>query len=147
MSDRIHVATRKGLFTVDRSADGKWAVTADAFLGDPVTMVLHDRRDGTLYAALNLGHFGPKLHRSDNGGESWSECAMPSLAGVVPPQADGEDTGPSVHQIWALETGSTDQPGLLWAGTIPGALFHSADRAESFEECCSKTKGRADASN
>jgi len=123
VSDKIHVATRKGLFTVERGTAGKWAVTADAFLGEPVTMVLHDRRDGALYAALNLGHFGPKLHRSDDSGESWNECTMPGLA--------GEDA--SVHQIWALEPGAADQSGTLWAGTIPGALFRSDDRAESWQ--------------
>ena len=62
----LHVATRKGLFTVRPDADD--AVSTPSFLGDPVTSVLHDRRDGTLYAALNLGHFGRKLHRCDLGG-------------------------------------------------------------------------------
>jgi hypothetical protein len=39
-------------------------VTSTHFLGDPVTMVLADPRDGTLHAALNLGHFGIMMHRS-----------------------------------------------------------------------------------
>ena len=38
MSDKIYVATRKGLFTVERSSAGKWAIAGSAFIGDPVTM-------------------------------------------------------------------------------------------------------------
>ena len=31
-----------------------------------------------------------------------------------------------------METGHADEPGRLWAGTIPGGLFHSEDRGESW---------------
>ena len=44
MNDRFHVATRKGLFTLDRQ-EGGWKITQTAFMGNPVTMVLHDRRE------------------------------------------------------------------------------------------------------
>ena len=67
MSDRIWIATRKGLFAAERSARG-WRMRPGAFLGDHVSMVLPDPRDGTLYAALSHGHFGAKLHRSTDGG-------------------------------------------------------------------------------
>jgi hypothetical protein len=36
-------------------------------------------------------------------------------------------------QIWCLEAGGNDEPGVLWAGTIPGGLFHSKDNDESWE--------------
>ncbi len=71
MSDRLYVATRKGLFTLDRTGDGTappWSVTRAAFLGDPVSIVLPDPRDGHVYAAIGHGHFGVKLHRSTDGG-------------------------------------------------------------------------------
>jgi hypothetical protein len=125
----IHVATRKGLFTLERTAQGRWEVVETSFLGDPVTMVLHDVRDGTLYAALNLGHFGGKMHRSENRGKSWQEVAHPSF----PRQPDGaEGKAPSVHQVWALAAGGPHEAGKLWAGTIPGALFVSLDRGDSW---------------
>jgi hypothetical protein len=60
---RFHVATRKGLFTVDRNSAGGWAITRVSFLGDNCTLVMHDPRDGSLLAALNHGHFGNKMHR------------------------------------------------------------------------------------
>ena len=56
-ASRLWVASRKGLIPFMREAGG-WRAGAPAFLGEPVTMVLHDARDGTLYAALRLGHFG-----------------------------------------------------------------------------------------
>ncbi|MGL6180618.1 MAG: hypothetical protein ACRC2G_00520, partial [Aestuariivirga sp.] len=67
MSETLLVSTRKGLFDIGMGKSG-WAVTDSAFLGDNVTLALHDRRDGTDYAALNHGHFGVKLHRRDKGG-------------------------------------------------------------------------------
>ena len=40
------------------------------FLAEPVSMMLEDPRDGALYAALHLGHFGAKLHRSRDAGRT-----------------------------------------------------------------------------
>src|SRR5688572_31922796 len=86
MSERIHVATRKGVFTIGRKA-GAWAIENVSFLGDNCSMVMHDPRptklagangDGTLYAALGHGHFGVKMHRSVDGGKTWKEIATPS---------------------------------------------------------------------
>ena len=125
MSDQLVLGTRKGLFDVRRGSKG-WTLGATAFLGSPVSMTLVDRRDGAWYAALDLGHFGVKLHRSRDGGGSWEEIATPSYEGV-----GGEDP-PSLKLIWALETGGADEPGVLWAGTIPGGLFRSPDHGESW---------------
>ena len=128
MSDQFYVASRKGLFTY-RSNDAGWETDAPAFLGEPVSAVLKDPRDGAVYAALNLGHFGPKLHRSDDDGGSWTELSPPAFG-----QADPEDKdAPSVEQIWTIVPGGDDEPGALWAGTIPGALWRSEDRGESWK--------------
>lgn len=127
MSDRLFAATRKGLFEFRRNGSG-WGVENTAFLGSPVSMMLADPRDGGLYAALDLGHFGCKLHRSDDGGASWTEIAAPSYAGIDADEADP----PSLKLIWTLEAGGADEPGVLWAGTIPGGLFKSADRGQSW---------------
>jgi hypothetical protein len=127
MSDRLLAATRKGLFEFRRNGRG-WQVANTAFLGSPVSMTLADPRDGALYAALDLGHFGVKLHRSDDGGKSWTEIAAPSYAGVDPDEADP----PALKLIWALEPGGEDEPDVLWAGTIPGGLFRSTDRGDSW---------------
>src|SRR5919198_4795291 len=101
MSDVIQVATRKGLFRVERGTRG-WAIAGVAFLGDPVTMALDDARDGALYAALNLGHFGVKLRRSDDRGRTWSEVPAPSFPPEPGVEGAGAQKGPSVHQVWSL---------------------------------------------
>ena len=88
MARLLHVSTRKGLFRLRRGASG-WAIEHVSFLGDPVTAVLEDPRDGTLYAALNLGHFGVKLRRSEDGGQRWTEVAAPAF----PPAGEGAAAG------------------------------------------------------
>lgn len=83
------------------------------------------------------GYVGVKLHRSDNGGETWQEVTAPSF----PKQPEGqEDHLPDgrpwpwkVEQIWSLEAGLASQPGVLWCGTVSGGLFRSRDRGESWE--------------
>ncbi len=125
MSDRLLVGTRKGLFEL-RRAHGAWSIAgATRFLGDPISMVLHDPRDDALYAAEALGHFGVKLQRSRDGGESWQELPAPAFPKT------GTD-GPSVSYLFCLETGGAEQPGWLWCGTIPGALFLSKDHGQSW---------------
>lgn len=132
---KLLVGTRKGLFTIERSKRG-WRVVDTAFLGDRVPMVLADPRDGTWYAALDHGHFGSKIQRSSNGGSSWHEIAAP----VYPTKPDGmSDMGPngevpwSLKLIWELTASNADQPGTLWCGTIPGAVFRSDDRGDSWQ--------------
>jgi hypothetical protein len=118
---KLYVGTKKGLFVVRGGRIG-----APHFLGDPVSMVLPDR-DGTLYAALNLGHFGVKLRRSRDGGKRWEEVAAPEY----PPQPEGtQDKTPwKLVQLWSLESDGK----RLWAGTIPGGLFTSEDRGKSWQ--------------
>ena len=67
MANRLHVGTRKGLFELARS-NGVWEIVDVQFLGDPVSAVLADA-DGSVWAALDLGHFGAKLWRRDRAGD------------------------------------------------------------------------------
>lgn len=125
MADRMLVATRKGLLSLVRK-NGGWSIARTDFPGIPVTAALHDVRDSTLYAALKHGHFGSKLHRSDDGGATWTELAAPAFP------ADAADA-PTLFQIWTLEAGGADAPGELWIGALPAGLFRSTDRGESWQ--------------
>jgi hypothetical protein len=131
--DRIFVSTRKGLFSFARSSDG-WKLAHVSFLGDAVSLAMFDRRDGTLYAGLGLGHFGVKLRRSNDLGQTWEEVAAPSFPkqpeGEVDTYADGKPWPWRVEQIWSLEPGAR---GEVWCGTISGGLFRSHDRGASWE--------------
>ena len=99
MSETLYVATRKGLFTMQPGAAGS-GIANIGFLGEPVTALLPDKRDGTLYAALNLGHFGVKFHRSGDNGASWTELPAPAF-----PAASGDTEAPSVSMVWTLAAG------------------------------------------
>ena len=136
MAKRILVSTRKGLFELGRGRGG-WVIKQDQFLGDNVTLALHDRRDGTDYAALNHGHFGIKLHRRDKGKKTWKEIATPKYPakpeGLVDLDGWGKPVNWTTQLIWALEPGGPKQKGVIWCGTMPGGLFRSPDRGETWE--------------
>lgn len=126
-ADTLFVATRKGLMEVRRApTPSGWRIGRCHFIAEPVTLALLDPRSGARYAALAHGHFGVKLHRSDDGGDTWRELPAPAH----PPEDGGE--GPSVSMVWSLEHGGADRPGRLWAGTLPGGLFRSDDGGESW---------------
>jgi len=136
MSDLLLVSTRKGLFAVRRAGPGRWRVEATSFLGDNVTLALPDPRDGAWYAALDHGHFGAKLHRSRDRGASWEELGVPAYP--APPEGHEEKDGMGrvipwkLIRIWSLEAGGAGQPGVLWAGTLPGGLFRSGDHGATW---------------
>ena len=126
MNKTCWIGTRKGLIKLKQDADNHWQLSAPQFVGDPVTQILPDTGNGTMYVALNLGHFGPKLHRSSDQGLTWQECSSPSF----PKQSDNPDEGQSVELIWTIEKGAGDD---LWTGTVPAGLFRSRDKGDSWE--------------
>ena len=137
MSDFALIGTRKGLFTLTID-DGTFELSAPAFPGVRVSNAVVDPRDGACYALLDHGHFGVHLHRSDDGGASWLEIAAPEY----PDKPDGvSDVNPMTQQEtewatqlgWVLEPGHPDESGVLWCGTIPGGLFRSNDRGDSWQ--------------
>ena len=125
MSDRLLVATRKGLFTLERKRDG-WTANLDRLRRNSRDQCVARQRDGVMFAALKHGHFGPKLHRSDDDGRTWRELAAPAF----PADAPG---APSLFQIWTLEAAAPHHPDRLWIGAIPAGLFRSDDRGESWQ--------------
>lgn len=136
MSDRFLVATRKGLFTFARGDEG-WRIMRTDFLGDNVSMALHDGRDDRVHAALDHGHFGVKMHRADDTTRAWEEMPAPAY----PPKPEGLEENDmwgrplpwSTVRVWALEAGAQSEPGVLWCGTLPGGLFRSSDAGESWQ--------------
>lgn len=97
MADKLYVGTRKGLFVLSRKNE-KWDISETRFLGEPVSAVL--AFGDTVWAALDLGHFGPKLWRR-TGSEEWTEMQTPAF----PPKPEDATDDPhpwSVGRIWNL---------------------------------------------
>jgi hypothetical protein len=127
--DRAWVATRKGLFEL-RQARGAWHIERVNFLADPVTMLLPPDDQGHMLAALNLGHFGVKVHASDDAGATWREVAAPAYP-TQPSDATGLPW--KLQLLWSLERAAGERGTDIWAGTIPGGLFRSADLCASWQ--------------
>ncbi|MDP3224610.1 MAG: exo-alpha-sialidase [Rubrivivax sp.] len=124
-NDRAWVATRKGLIELRRRG-ATWALHHTSFLGEPVTMMLPPDDKGRMLAALNLGHFGVKVHASSDAGATWQEVASPAY-----PEQPKDAAGPpwKMVMVWALERVGSE----IWAGTNPGGLFRSADLGTSWQ--------------
>ena len=122
--DRLLVATRRGLFTVDRARDG-WRIVRRSLAGENVSAILDDPRVGTWLAAVER-RAGCLLLGSTDAGETWHPLAAPML----PCAADGGPT--RLVRLWVLEIADPSSPGALWCGTIPGALFRSDDGGRSW---------------
>jgi hypothetical protein len=136
VSDRLHVATNKGLFTLNRGSGG-WKVDQVDFLGEPISVVYSDAAADRAWCAMALGHFGVKLRRSKDGGASWAEIEAPAY----PPKPEGLEEVDGwgrplewrVDRIWSLAGGGPAQPDVLWAGTAPGGLFRSDNAGDTWE--------------
>jgi hypothetical protein len=144
MSDRILLGTRKGTITLERR-DGRWRHAGIAHAGVPVCYAVKDPRTGTLWAALEHGHWGPKLSVSRDNGANWVDAPQvkyPEGArymefNIFEPSEDGQPTqkirDAKMLKLWCIGFGGDDQPGRVYVGTIPGGLFVSDNDGESFE--------------
>src|SRR4051794_17081547 len=135
MPQSILVSTRKGLFVAEPHGNG-YRVTRGSFIGDNVTNATVDpRAGGAWYAALDHGHFGVKLHRSEDRGVTWTEIATPAFPpkpeGLVEMTMWGKDRKWSTQLVWSMAP-ALDREGALWAGTAPAALFRSDDRGATW---------------
>jgi len=120
------IATRKGLFVAERLRGG-WRVSEPRFLGAAVDCVDRDPRDGTVWAGLHHGHWGPKLHVSTDGGVTFAERACPAFpAGTA---AEGRPV--SVRRLLALSF--PGPAGTVRVGTDPGGLFGTRDGGYDWE--------------
>ncbi len=127
--ETMMLGTRKGLL-VYKKLNGEWQPEANHFLGEPVSYAWVDTRTNTWWAALDLGHWGGKLHRSEDKGNNWQEVDAPKYPEGLEVK-DGEAA--SLKYLWAFAHGGEDNPGKLYIGTEPGGLFVSANNGDSFE--------------
>ncbi|MFC6885598.1 WD40/YVTN/BNR-like repeat-containing protein [Actinomadura yumaensis] len=128
MDDTVLViGTRKGLFTARRRGGG-WETGPVAFPSTPATAIAIDPARGRILAALNSPFWGVSIVMSDDAGRTWSEPAKEADAAPV---AFPPSTGTSLRDIWQLRLSPTE-PGVVYAGVEPAALFRSEDGGHSF---------------
>ncbi|MFQ5926293.1 MAG: WD40/YVTN/BNR-like repeat-containing protein [Terriglobia bacterium] len=130
---RLLVGTRKGafLFTSDLRRR-RWRVEGPLFAGWEVHHLNYDPRSGFLYAAISNSWWGNDLQVSRNWGKSWRKA---SRGLTFSPRA-----GLSVKRIWNICPGRPREPGVLYAGVDPGALFRSENNAGEWYEVKSLTQ-------
>src|SRR5579859_596735 len=143
---RILVGTRKGgfIFTSDKKRK-KWDVSDVQFKGWNVMHIVMDPRDTRLHAAVTHFVFGATTHYSDDLGATWTQGPTPPRftrpsksgrpAGTPEEAFSGKpipETPEEVLKVWNIEPGRADEPGVLYAGVQPAALFKSTDRGESW---------------
>jgi photosystem II stability/assembly factor-like uncharacterized protein len=128
MKTRLLLGTRKGLIAYSYNENG-WNYESLHFKGIPVSMIWEDERDGTQWACLDHGHWGTKLHRSNDHGQTWEEIEAPAY----PEGSEIKDGVPAITKyIWAIAGGGNDYPDRLWLGTVPGGLFKSEDKGNTW---------------
>jgi hypothetical protein len=124
------IGTHKGLFHLEyNDAQGRWCITQQSFKAIPVNYAARDPRNGTLWACLDHGHWGRKLHRSRDNGITWDEIPAPAY----PEGAVLRDHKPAATSyLWTVIPGGNDQPNRVYVGTEPGGLFISDDGGDTF---------------
>ncbi len=142
----VFVGTRKGafIFSSDESRQ-KWQRSDLQFKGWEVMHVNLDPRDQRLFASAAHFVYGPTIHYSDDLGRTWTQARQnpafdrPSASGR-PPSSPGEAEAPeaikdkpeTVIKVWNITPGRDSEPGVLYAGIQPAALFKSIDRGETW---------------
>jgi photosystem II stability/assembly factor-like uncharacterized protein len=122
------VGTMKGAF-VFRSDAGRtsWERGGPYFAGAAVYALAYDDREGRrrLWAGPESMHWGALLSSSDDYGATWT---APEKAPVKFP----EDTEASLKRVWQIAPGRREEPGRLYCGVEPAALFESRDAGETW---------------
>ncbi len=125
----VLLGTSKGVFLLRSNASRKkWDLGGPYFPGHQIYALAFDGRAGRrrVWAGAQSGHFGAVLSASDDFGKSWTKPEKPNVR--FP-----EKTGAALKQIWAIRPGLESQPGVLFCGVEPSALFVSRDAGESWE--------------
>lgn len=113
------LATRKGLIVLKPTGTG-WDVERTHFDGVRVSYVAVDKKAKTIWAGVNHGHWGPKLHASRDHGRTFEELGAPKF-----PEGSKE----SLKDFWAW---ARDSKGRIYLGTDPASLFHSDDEGKTW---------------
>ena len=125
------VGTRKGSFLVASNKDRRsWEVSGPHHSGGEVFHLTYDHRDGgAIHAAVNYMIWGPQIESSHDLGQTWTQSQeQPRFSG---------GGGETVKRLWHLEAGRDEEPGVIYCGVEPAALFRSEDSGATWQEVTS----------
>lgn len=124
----LHIATRKGAWTLASPDRRTWRLEGPQFLGHIINHTVQDPREpARLLMAAKTGHLGPTVFRSADFGRTWTEAAKPP---AFAPE-EGPNARAVSHSFW-VEPGHAEAPGVWWAGTSPPGLFRSEDHGATW---------------
>lgn len=122
----LTIGTKRGLFLLTSPDRVHWTVENTSLNGTRVFYAILDpRADYRLFATDNGDFFGTFLRYSDDFGQSWQE---PRQGIQFAPES-----GLSLQNIWYIEPGRPDEPGVVYVGTDPASLWISTDSGETWE--------------
>lgn len=118
----VLVGTAKGVFVLRSSDRSRYRATGPHLPGDEAYSVAVDTRaDATrLLAGTTSNHWGTVVRWSDDLGATWSD---PVIGNIKFP----DDAGAAISHVWQLQPAGADEPGRVYAGVEPAALFRSDD--------------------
>ncbi len=120
------VGTKKGAFIIEGSQERRrWKVRGPAFAGDSIMHMSFDPRSGLLFAASGNPWFGSRVYRSRDFGHTWED---PKVGPAFP-----AESGQNLEKVWHVEPGRPQEPGVIYAGVEPAALFKSTDNGETWQ--------------
>lgn len=118
----LAIGTRKGLFLArSRRGAARWELEGPPFPMEEVAAVAIDERSPgpRLLVGAQSAHWGPSVFRSDDLGASWHE---PEGGAIRFPA----ESGAALARVWQLQPGLDSEPGVVWAGVEPAALFRGS---------------------
>jgi photosystem II stability/assembly factor-like uncharacterized protein len=135
---RVLVGTRKGAFILSSDGSRKiWEVSGPHFGGWEIYHLKGSPADpNRLYASQSSDWFGQVIHRSDDGGQSWTPVGNQFSYDGTPGTHqwyDGTQHPWEFTRVWYLEP-SPDDPDTIYAGVEDAALFRSSDGGQSWQE-------------
>jgi photosystem II stability/assembly factor-like uncharacterized protein len=131
MKTLLLAGTKKGLFIFKSEDRRAWHMTGPFSAGREINHAIYDRRNGRIFATANDAWFGCEIMSSPDMGKTWTAATQnPKFP---------ESSGQKLDRIWHIEPGRTGEPGVLFAGVAPAALFRSDDEGGTWSEVTSLT--------